>query len=211
MIKKELNPEHGKRLNECLNSKKMSQKEFAEKSGYTKQYISYIVTGKKNISSESAEIFSNILQVRKEYLLCKDNYKTLEDMFSDELNNVKKEEDILRKAVQLMLQVFGISVGEPYVENWSGQEKTDHLCDNGIMLIHQLVHICIDDKEPLEIPYATLHDYVERIIEYAGFQAEKLKNNYESLKAKQMRLEDQRARLKEFYSSIADKPKKDIE
>lgn len=76
MIKKELNPEQGKRLKECLEDEKMTQKELAEKSGYTKQYISNIVVGRKNMSLESAEKMAGILGVRKEYLLCKDSFKT---------------------------------------------------------------------------------------------------------------------------------------
>lgn len=76
MIKKELNPEQGNRLRECLKDKRMSQKELSEKSGYTPQHINNVIGGTRNMSQESAETFAHILGVRKEYLLCWDNHKT---------------------------------------------------------------------------------------------------------------------------------------
>lgn len=75
MIKRELNPEQGNRLKECLEDIRMAQKELAQKSGYTQQYISNIVVGKKNMSHESADIFSQILGIKKEYLLCESDFK----------------------------------------------------------------------------------------------------------------------------------------
>ena len=210
MIKKELNPKHGKRLNECLNEKKMSQKELAEKSGYTKQYISYIVTGKKNMSVESAEIFANILHVRKEYLLCKDDYKTLEDIFEE----ISNESDILRKAALKMLEIFGIyTVGEPYSEEWSEQEiaNFNRLYRDELKIIHRstdMISIRIGNEEPLEIRYEILLNCIGDIIEYVEFQAEKLKNNYDSLKIDQERRTHQQLRLDENLSSITIAAKK---
>ena len=70
MVNRELNNEQGRRLRECLRDKTMSQKELSEKSGYTPQHINNVIGGTRNMSSQSAEVFANILEVRKEYLLC---------------------------------------------------------------------------------------------------------------------------------------------
>ena len=61
MIKKNLNPECGIRLKQCLLKSRITQKELAERSGYTQQYVSTIVLGKKNLSLEAARKFSKIL------------------------------------------------------------------------------------------------------------------------------------------------------
>jgi len=82
MIKKELNPEQGKRLIECLNEIRMTQKELAETTGYTQQHINNIVKGKRNMSIEAARKFSEYLHVREEYLLCEDGFKTEDEMCS---------------------------------------------------------------------------------------------------------------------------------
>lgn len=85
-MKKEINPEQGKRLRECLNEQRFSQKELAEKSGYTPQYISNIVVGKKNMSYESASAFAKILHVKTEFLLCEIDCKTDAEMLKECLN-----------------------------------------------------------------------------------------------------------------------------
>ena len=79
MIKKELNTTCGKRLKECLNDSHMTQKELAEKTNYSQQYISYVITGKRSASAEALMCFAKVLNVRSEYLLCEDNYKTSGD------------------------------------------------------------------------------------------------------------------------------------
>lgn len=89
-----INPQMGKRLTEWLDDVNITQTELAERTGYTQQYISSIVTGKKNMSVEFARLvserikkpFYNIYgdeigtdQVRPQWLLCLDDNKTNED------------------------------------------------------------------------------------------------------------------------------------
>ena len=88
------NPESGKRLSAWLKEVGMTQIELAEHIHYTQQYLSAVVTGKKNMSSNLAEAISaaavkpvfnsdgvqiGFNQVRSEYLLCKDDIKTKDD------------------------------------------------------------------------------------------------------------------------------------
>lgn len=114
MIKKELNPEHGKRLKECLIDANMSQKDLAIKSKYTQQYISNIIVGKKNMSVESAKIFSKILKVREEYLLCEDNFKTQKQMRDIPLEKFDKGNVL---AIQL-LHLSGFVPICDFIGNW---------------------------------------------------------------------------------------------
>jgi len=184
MIKRELNPEHGKRLSECLNDKKMSQKELAEKSGYTKQYISYIVTGKKNMSSESAEVFANILHIRKEYLLCKDNYKTFDDFFDE----ISSENEMAKKAALSLLKVHGISISEPFERKLVGKELEDYMAyykPFGLIPIEPrdiLVRVQAYEETPQEFNASEIFEFIERIIEFAEFQAKKIRDKLDEAK-----------------------------
>lgn len=193
MIKKELNPEHGKRLNECLNDKRMAQKELAEKSGYTKQYISYIVTGKKNMSLESAEIFSNILRVRKEYLLCKDNFKTFDAITKYVINQL----DNSNEAIISLLNFAGLHITGGIIECESGDTFTTasipKICisQKDISGNGETIKICGESQTPKsmkiyvevgeirkEIPQEVLYYLYEDIIDYIRFKCNKFKDRY---------------------------------
>lgn len=76
------NIECGLRLRGCRKKKGLSQEKLAEMSDYSIQTVSYIENGKRNMTRDAAHAFSCILGVREEYLLCEDNAKTLEDLFS---------------------------------------------------------------------------------------------------------------------------------
>lgn len=111
--RKKLNPQQGERLKECLEAKKMSQKELAEKSGYSPQYINYIVNKKKNMSLESASAFAKELNVCAEYLLCETNYKNHYDKFlafMDELSVLDEKSLQAEDLVMALLKLHGISI-----------------------------------------------------------------------------------------------------
>lgn len=195
MIKKELNPEHGKRLKECLSDKKMYQKELAQKSGYTNQYISYIVTGKKNMSMESAEIFANILEVRKEYLLCKDNFKTAAHKRKDTFEKIDEINDI---ALLLIKLYGGISVIDSIVETDDGEkyrsENTAKIIAPENLLVGYKLEFCGIPKTvkniklrvelngvQKEIPNDMLYYLQKDISEYIEFKCNKFEKNFQSL------------------------------
>lgn len=69
----------GLRLKKCCEEKGMTQKKLANLSGYTPQYISNLVSGKRKMSVECARNLSKHLNVREDYLLCKDDDKTIID------------------------------------------------------------------------------------------------------------------------------------
>lgn len=193
MLKKELNPEHGKRLSECLNDKKMSQKELAEKSGYTKQYISYIVTGKKNMSSDSAEIFANILEVRKEYLLCRDDFKNVRSITKYVCNQLDSSND----AIIALLNFAGLHITGAILECESGDtfttESIPKICisEKDIPINGETIEICGKPQTPKstkiyvevgkirkEIPQEILYYLYEDIIDYIRFKCNNFKEKY---------------------------------
>ena len=129
----EINPQMGKRLTEWLDDVNITQATLADRTGYTQQYISSIVTGKKNMSVEFARLvsekikkpFFNIYgdeigsdQVRPQWLLCLDDNKTFEDWanaISDERERVFNSEwSILDRAARK--QGMKIILNHPFSE-----------------------------------------------------------------------------------------------
>lgn len=207
MIKKELNPEHGNRLKECLEDARMTQKELAEKSGYTKQYISNIVVGKKNMSHESAAIFSKILHVQKEYLLCESDFKTEDDFFEE----IMDFGDFKNNVALALLEVFDIkfvsTILETDIEGVVTEDGPRVLIFDKEFLLNRKVNMdgvgeerkiefltgkvngtTSDIKARVEvdnirkdIPFDTLHYLYRDIFDYAKFKCDKFKKEFSSL------------------------------
>lgn len=106
MIKRKLNPESGKRLRECLEHDGLTQKGLSNSSGYTPQYISNIIVGKKPLTSSAAEVFAKVLNIRKEYLLCEDNFKT----FKERSRHQKDAENMYDLIIMNHLKFCGIGI-----------------------------------------------------------------------------------------------------
>lgn len=94
-----LNQKIGKRLKKILREANMSQKELAKATGYTPQYISSLVMGKKKLSSEAARNIAKSLSIRKEYLLCIDDYKTDKQQWDKRHRLFDERESILESLI----------------------------------------------------------------------------------------------------------------
>lgn len=77
--KVEINPECGLRLKWLLRENGIKQIELARKLNYEPQHVSSIITGRKRLTSETAYQIANMFHVRAEWLLCQDDYRTLEE------------------------------------------------------------------------------------------------------------------------------------
>lgn len=119
----ELKLKIGKRLKECLNDKYLSQNEFADEIGYTPQYISRIINGKKVLSKDAAKKFSEVLNVSVDYLFCKTDFKTENDfrIANDNLWDAKDE------TLLTLLVLYGYNVtlnfSVPHVPGIEPEEK----------------------------------------------------------------------------------------
>ena len=116
MIKKKVKLECGKRLKDCLASSHITQKELADKTGYTPQYISNIICGKKNMSTDAARLFSKFLNIREQYLLCEDDYKTEYELFE----NIDTPLSFFDSATYAYLH----SIGHTLTVSWEGVENS---------------------------------------------------------------------------------------
>lgn len=77
--KVEINPECGLRLKWLLRESGIKQIELARKLNYEPQHVSSIITGRKRLTPETAYQIANMFHVRAEWLLCQDDYRTLEE------------------------------------------------------------------------------------------------------------------------------------
>lgn len=73
----ELNKKRGKRLRQAVLSVSETQKDFAYNIGnVTPTHLSAMIRGTRNITDQFAGLVANAAGVRKEWLLCEDDFKT---------------------------------------------------------------------------------------------------------------------------------------
>lgn len=73
----ELNKKRGKRLRQAVLSVSETQKDFAYNIGnVTPTHLSAMICGTRNITEQFAGLVANAAGVRKEWLLCEDDFKT---------------------------------------------------------------------------------------------------------------------------------------
>ena len=208
--KRELNTNQGKRLKECIEAKKMSQKELAKKSGYSEQYISYIANKKKNMSLESAKMFADILDVDAEYLLCETDCKNFTDWLNKGIEEEKERKSRANEASISLLKANGISIdffikeyhNKKYdiLENGSGvtiktvdgydpgeldyeademlKDKVDDMEKRGFLPVFTqkaYARVQFEDEFPQLFEQKEIYRFVEDIIDFAEFQAERIR------------------------------------
>ena len=111
----DLNKKRGQRLKECREAARMTQENLAEITDYSVQTVSYIENGKRGMSKESAYTFAKYLKVRMEYLLCDDDFKTVEDIYYDAVAFERLENNIgdaLSENGYLISKWLGKKLGE---------------------------------------------------------------------------------------------------
>lgn len=97
MNQEELNIIRGERLRKYIEEKNMKQKDVAVAAHFTEQHISNIVKGKCKLTTDTARALSKVLDVRIEYLLCEDDYKTKSDYYLSSMKNMKEITNCLCK------------------------------------------------------------------------------------------------------------------
>lgn len=72
-----INADRGQRLKILLAESGMRQDELADKIGYTKEHISYIVNGKRNLTEDAARAIIRLFpETRIEWLMGYDDCRT---------------------------------------------------------------------------------------------------------------------------------------
>lgn len=129
-------PERGKRLQTLLAESGMTQKELSQKIHFSKEHISYVVSGERNMSYEMARSIASLFSpVRYEWLMGYDDFKTTDDYelhkaendadnwelsWSELLNVQSKREDTADRAFDLFLCMYGKRGTELILERNTG-------------------------------------------------------------------------------------------
>lgn len=114
-----VNPVRGERLKELLEKHGVSQEELAERIGYSKEHISYIVNGKRNLTADAAEAIANIFKtVSVEWLLGFSPYMNAAEHFVKALDDMDREASTLFTGFSAFATLAGYSIS---TENISGK------------------------------------------------------------------------------------------
>ena len=102
----------GKRLNELLERKKISQKDFAEKIYISQQTISKIINGHSRLTDDVANVIIRTFpDVRKSYLMGDDDFGlTQEDVNIHELTKSQNEADVLYTSICALAKLSNYSI-----------------------------------------------------------------------------------------------------
>lgn len=106
----EVNPIRGERLKMLLIENGVDQKEFADKIGYTKEHISYIINGRRNLTEDAAQAIIKLFPgTRIEWLMGYDDFKTNHEKgwkpFVDSINKGRDESERLTKGLAYFLSL----------------------------------------------------------------------------------------------------------
>ena len=145
------------------------------------------------MSQESAETFANILEVRKEYLLGRDNFKTFNSITDYICNQLEDSND----AIIALLNLVGLHITGSIIECESGDifatESMPNICipQKDISGNGEAIEICGElqipksmkilvevDKIRKEIPQEDLYYLYEDIIDYIRFKSNKFKYKF---------------------------------
>lgn len=109
--KGEVNTIRGERLGKLLSWYGIDQKDFAEGIGYTKEHISYIINGHRNLTIDAAErIVKMFPDIRIEWLMGYDDYPTRLDVDAAPLVHEMDVRKGSRGAMQILAKLAGYEI-----------------------------------------------------------------------------------------------------
>lgn len=119
----ELNKKCGERLKQAIVSTGASQKDFAENIAHvTPVHLSAVIRGKRKLTEQLAALVADATGVRKEWLLCEDDFKTEAEKEEAEKREVLNPDGsavteflfikILERMVNHVAKDYGIQVTE---------------------------------------------------------------------------------------------------
>lgn len=101
----ELDKERGKRVAQCRKDAKLTQEVFADRVYMSTEGISAIEQGRRGLTRENAERFSNVLNVGSDYLLCQTDIKS-KKAFLKEADRIELERPIPIRVLIHLIEVL---------------------------------------------------------------------------------------------------------
>lgn len=133
--KKEIvNPKRGERLHKLLIENDIRQQDFADRIGYTKQHLSLIITGKRNLTADAAQRIAQMFPpTRFEWLMGFDDFRTPDEMKLYPAVKILWEKRQREKAASTFLKTFGLSFEFSFdIENELKEKNIEECTDTEI-------------------------------------------------------------------------------
>lgn len=103
-----INPIRGQRLRSLLEKYGMEQQELANRIGYTKEHISYIVNGKRNLTPEAAGLIVEIFpETRIGWLLGYENHETDLDIIEEKSRECLDTQNAIIELMRFAAKLLG--------------------------------------------------------------------------------------------------------
>lgn len=191
---REIDERQGPRLKQCLDIARINQAELSRRVDITQQHINYLANNKKAFSQDSAQKIANALGVRKEYLLCEDDYRTEKEYQQAVFADFRRDEAAF---LTLLYRVGNIKTIETILRTESGncyaqQEvklplpEKDLIGHKGRLPDHTEIPKSIGILVEIngikkEIPYDLLYYLKKDILEYIEFKCTKFREEFSNL------------------------------
>ena len=112
--KSEVNKVRGQNLRKVLAHYGMDQKELAERLHYSKEHISYIINGRRNLTLDIAEKVVDIFpEVRLEWLMGRGGYMNWEEEVASQAEEISKsfEKDMhIENSIKSLVECLGYKI-----------------------------------------------------------------------------------------------------
>ena len=167
----------GENLRKVLSDYGISQANLAEKLNYSKEHISYIVNGRRNLTLDIAEKIVKLLpDIRLEWLMGYDNYRTqLDADAAPSIREMDMRKDS-RGAMQILAKLAGYEIT---TENHSGERRHRIVLNSESCQLDQTDLVYIISKGGKEIGRcddSRYHALAKEVAEFAEFKLQKLRN-----------------------------------
>ena len=103
-----INTIRGERLRSLLENLGMEQQELANKIGYSKEHISYIINGKRNLTQGAAEAIVKIFpEIRVGWLLGYEDYSTNYEYGMKRMDDKFKRDQVMEDFIDIVVKSLG--------------------------------------------------------------------------------------------------------
>lgn len=193
----------GKRLKECREAAGYTQSELAaaiealpDNNGKTRndKHISAVERGERRLSIEYARLISQVLNVREEYLLCQDNFRTKEQEQKVLFGGLTNINEFLLS----LLKINGISVINTIVETEKGNkfQSTDKpkiivpeksLIEKKVNISGEFqtiknINVCVEiNGIKKDVPIDALYYLQKDVMEYFEFKCKQFEKEFQFL------------------------------
>lgn len=165
-----INPIRGERLRQVLSEHKMDQKELAEKMGYTKEHISYIINGKRNLTPEAAESIVKIFpDIRIGWLLGIEDHKTNSDVISAKMNEKIMNLEATETLLKFSIKYSGYDIDWPENDNclYTIDETGVHPVEASEAFDREVNRFLVKDGMRIAITNRDVNNFNSELLRYA--------------------------------------------